>query len=167
MGEPTDEPALKSPFHMLTPGLIRRAARGFLMPVASVDDTAEATLAVTEETIDDYADLTGDDNPIHRDDEYAAETFFGGRVAHGMLSAGVVSAALADLPGDIIYLSQDLDFENPVRPGQTVTATVTVEEDLGEDRLRVETVAKAASDDESQQILSGEAVVMSVPHESE
>jgi 3-hydroxybutyryl-CoA dehydratase len=135
------------------------------MPVASVDDTAEATLTVTEETIDAYADLTGDDNPIHRDEEYAAETFFGGRVAHGMLSAGVVSAALADLPGDIIYLSQDLDFENPVRPGQTVTATATVAEELDDDRLRVETVAEAASDDESQQILSGEAVVMSVPHE--
>lgn len=137
------------------------------MPVASVDDTAEATLTVTEETIDSYADLTGDDNPIHRDEEYAAETFFGGRVAHGMLSAGIVSAALADLPGDIIYLSQDLDFENPVRPGQTVTATVTVEEQLDDDRLRVETVAKAEGDDESQQVLSGEAVVMSVPHESE
>ncbi len=141
------------------------------MPVATVEDTAEASLTVTEETIDAYADLTGDDNPIHRDDEYAAETFFGGRVAHGMLSAGVVSAALADLPGDIVYLSQDLDFENPVRPGQTVTATVTVEEDLGDDRLRVETVAMAAdsesADDDAEQVLSGEAVVMSVPHESE
>ncbi|WP_135825494.1 MaoC family dehydratase [Halorussus ruber] len=140
------------------------------MPVATVDDTAEATLTVTEETIDAYADLTGDDNPIHRDEEYAAETFFGGRVAHGMLSAGVVSAALADLPGDIVYLAQDLDFENPVRPGQTVTATVTVEEDLGDDRLRVETIAEAegeASDGDAEQILSGEAVVMSVPHEGE
>jgi 3-hydroxybutyryl-CoA dehydratase len=137
------------------------------MPVASVDDTAEATLTVTEETIDAYADLTGDDNPIHRDEAYAAETFFGGRVAHGMLSAGVVSAALADLPGDIVYLSQDLEFENPVRPGQTVSATVTVTEELGDDRLRVETVAEATSDDESQQVLSGEAVVISVPHESE
>ncbi|WP_128477738.1 MaoC family dehydratase [Halorussus pelagicus] len=138
------------------------------MPVATVEDAAEATLTVTEETIDDYADLTGDDNPIHRDEAYAAETFFGGRVAHGMLSAGVVSAALADLPGDIVYLSQDLTFQNPVRPGQTVTATVTVEEELGDDRIRVETVAEAEGEDgETEQILSGEAVVMSVPHESE
>lgn len=140
------------------------------MPVATLDDTAEATLTVTEETIDAYADLTGDDNPIHRDEEYAAETFFGGRVAHGMLSAGVVSAALADLPGDIVYLSQDVEFENPVRPGQTVTATATVEEELGDDRLRVETVAEAEETDsegESQRVLSGEAVVMSVPHDGE
>jgi 3-hydroxybutyryl-CoA dehydratase len=140
------------------------------MPVATLDDTAEATLTVTDETIDAYADLTGDDNPIHRDEEYAAETFFGGRVAHGMLSAGVVSAALADLPGDIVYLSQDVEFENPVRPGQTVTATVTVQEELGDDRLRVETVAEAEETDsegESQRVLSGEAVVMSVPHDGE
>ena len=133
------------------------------MPVAAVDDTAEATLTVTEETIDDYADLTGDDNPIHRDEGYAAETMFGGRVAPGMLTAGVVSAALADLPGDIVYLSQELDFENPVRPGQTVTATVNVVEELGDDRIRVETVANA----DGEQVLSGEAVVLSVPHECE
>lgn len=157
------------------------------MPVASVDDAATATLTVTEETIDAYAELTGDDNPIHRDDEYAAETFFGGRVAHGMLSAGVVSAALADLPGDVIYLSQDLDFENPVRPGRTVTASVRVAEDLGGNKLRVETVASTeggngdgrgdgnggesgdrdGEDQEAEQVLSGEAVVMSLPHESE
>ena len=141
------------------------------MPVAAPGDAAEAALAVTEETIDAYADLTGDDNPIHLDDDYAAETFFGGRVAHGMLSAGVVSAALADLPGDIVYLSQDLDFENPVRPGQTVTATATVTEDLGDDRLRVETVAEAEDTEsdggDADRVLSGEAVVMSVPHESE
>ena len=133
------------------------------MPVASPGDTADATLSVTEATVDSYAELTGDDNPIHMDDDYAAETFFGGRVAHGMLTAGVVSAALADLPGDIVYLSQDLNFENPVRPGQTVTATVTVEERVGDDRLRVETVAEA----DGESVLTGEAVVMSVPHESE
>jgi 3-hydroxybutyryl-CoA dehydratase len=140
------------------------------MPVASVDDTAEAALRVTEETIDDYADLTGDDNPIHRDDEYAAETMFGGRVAHGMLTAGVVSAALANLPGDVVYLSQELDFENPVRPGQTVTATVNVVEELGDDRLRVETIAEAgdeSGDEDAQRVLSGTAVVMSLPYESE
>lgn len=133
------------------------------MPVATLDDTAEATLDVTEETIDDYAGLVGDHNPIHSDDDYAAETMFGGKVAHGMLTAGVVSAALADLPGDIVYLSQDLEFENPVRPGQTVTATATVVEELGDDRLRVETIAEA--DDE--RVLSGTAVVLSLTHDSE
>lgn len=130
------------------------------MPVASVGDTAEASITVTEETIDAFADLTGDHNPIHEDPEYASETMFGGRIAHGMLSAGPVSAALAALPGDIIYLSQDLTFENPVYPGDTVTARVEVVEDLGDDRIRVETTAET---DET--VISGEAVALSVPHE--
>jgi 3-hydroxybutyryl-CoA dehydratase len=131
------------------------------MPVASVGDTAESSITVTEETIETYADLSGDDNPIHRDPEYASETMFGGRIAHGMLSAGPVSAALADLPGDIIYLSQDLTFENPVYPGDTVTASVEVVEDLGGDRVRVETTAETEADT----VIAGEAVVLSVPHE--
>ncbi|WP_336038233.1 MaoC family dehydratase [Halobacterium yunchengense] len=131
------------------------------MPVASVGDTAEASIAVTEQTIEAYADLSGDHNPIHEDDEYAAETMFGGRIAHGMLSAAPISAALAALPGDVVYLSQDLAFENPVYPGDTVTADVEVVEDLGGDRVRVETTAAT---DET--VVSGEAVVLSVPHES-
>ncbi|WP_134669274.1 MaoC family dehydratase [Halorussus marinus] len=136
------------------------------MPVASVGDAAEASLAVGEQTIDDYAALVGDDNPIHLDGDYAADTMFGGRVAHGMLSAGVVSAALADLPGDIVYVKQELDFERPVRPGQTVTATATVVEAMGGDRVRVETAADvgADGDEDRQRVLSGEAVVLSVPH---
>jgi 3-hydroxybutyryl-CoA dehydratase len=136
------------------------------MPVATVGDAAEASLAVAEETIDDYAALVGDDNPIHLDGDYAADTLFGGRVAHGMLSAGVVSAALAELPGDVVYLEQDLDFENPVRPGDTVTATATVVEELGGDRVRVETIAETdgEADGDGRRVLSGEAVVLSVPH---
>jgi 3-hydroxybutyryl-CoA dehydratase len=130
------------------------------MPVAAVGDTAESSLTVTEDVIEAYADLSGDHNPIHEDPEYASETMFGGRIAHGMLSAGPVSAALAELPGDIIYLSQDLTFENPVYPDETVTAHVEVVEDLGDDRIRVETTAET---DET--VISGEAVVLSVPHE--
>jgi 3-hydroxybutyryl-CoA dehydratase len=130
------------------------------MPVAAVGDTAESSMTVTKESIEAYADLYGDHNPIHEDDEDASETTFGGRIAHGMLSAGPVSAALASLPGDVIYLSQDLTFENPVFPGETVTARVEVVEDLGGDRVGVATTAET---DET--VVSGEAVVRSVPHE--
>ncbi|MFB6269796.1 MAG: MaoC family dehydratase [Halobacterium sp.] len=133
------------------------------MPVASVGDTADAAVTVTEETIDAYADLSGDHNPIHEDAEYAGETMFGGRIAHGMLSAGPISAAVAALPGDIIYLSQELRFENPVYPGDTVTASVEVVEVLGDDRVRVDTTAET---DDGDVVISGEAVVLSVPHES-
>lgn len=133
------------------------------MPVASPGDTASASLSVTTDVIDAYADVVGDRNPIHLDDAYAKETFFGGRVAHGMLSAGVVSAALASLPGDIVYVGQDLQFEAPVRPGTELSATATVESVTEDDRLVVETVAKA--DDEV--VLTGTATVLSLAHESE
>lgn len=130
------------------------------MAVATVGDSAELSLAVSGDTITDFAGVVGDDNPIHTDPAYAAETMFGGEIAHGMLVASVVSGALARLPGDIVYLSQDLRFENPVRPGETVTAEVTVAEDMGDDRLRVTTAAAT----DAGTVLSGEAVVLSVPH---
>ncbi|UIP01349.1 MaoC family dehydratase (plasmid) [Halobaculum sp. CBA1158] len=133
------------------------------MPVATVGDDAEASIDVTTESIDAYAELTGDRNPIHLDDDYAAETMFGGRIAHGMLGAGVVSAALARLPGDIIYLSQESSFEAPVRPGDTVVAEATVLEALEGDRIRVGTVATV----DGEVVIDGEATVLSVPHETE
>ncbi|WP_435348303.1 MaoC family dehydratase [Haloarchaeobius sp. HRN-SO-5] len=132
------------------------------MPVATVGDTATARMTVSTDDIEAYADLVGDDNPIHVDEGYAEETMFDGRIAHGMLSAGVVSAALADLPGDVIYVSQDLSFQAPVHPGQTVEATVEVVEALGDDRLRVRTDVVA----DGVTVLSGEALVLSVPHET-
>jgi 3-hydroxybutyryl-CoA dehydratase len=136
------------------------------MPVATVGDDAEVQREVTEETIEAYSELTGDENRLHTDPDYAAEGFFGGVVAHGMLGAGLISAALAALPGDIVYLSQDLDFEAPVRPGDTVRASVEVVAELGDDRVRVETVAEAVDGDEPTTVIDGEAVVLSVPHDA-
>jgi 3-hydroxybutyryl-CoA dehydratase len=130
------------------------------MPVASVGDTATARLDVTDRTIEAYAELVGDDNPLHLDEAYAAEGVFDGRVAHGLLAAGAVSAALADLPGDVVYVSQELSFEAPVRPGDTVLATVDVRDRLDGDRLGVRTVARVDDD----RVLDGEATVLSLPH---
>ncbi|WP_423746086.1 MaoC/PaaZ C-terminal domain-containing protein (plasmid) [Haladaptatus sp. SPP-AMP-3] len=130
------------------------------MPVASVGDSETVTLELTQERIDRFAALTGDENPLHVDADYAEDGLFGGRVAHGALTASVVSAALAALPGDIVYLSQNLEFENPVRPGETVSATATVTEELGTDRLAVEVRAET-----DREVLSGETTVMSLPHE--
>lgn len=136
------------------------------MPVADVDDEATAQREVTEETVEAYAELTGDDNPLHTDEAYAEDGFFGGVVAHGMFGAGVISAALASLTGDIIYLSQDLEFEAPVRPGETVRATARVVEDLGNDRVRVVTVAEVTDDENPEPVITGSAVVLSLPHEN-
>jgi 3-hydroxybutyryl-CoA dehydratase len=135
------------------------------MPVATVGETATNEVQVSEEAIAAFAELSGDENPIHLDDDYAAETMFGGRVAHGILSAAVVSGALARLSGDVIYLSQDLSFEEPVFPGETVAATVEVTAALGGDRLAVETTATVP--ERGERVLSGEATVLSVPHGSD
>lgn len=134
------------------------------MPVATAGETASHEVQVTAETIDAFAALSGDENPIHLDESYAAETMFGGRVAHGMIAAAAVSAALASLSGDIVYLRQDLTFEDPVRPGETVRATVEVTEHLGGDRLRART--EAFVDERDERVLDGEATVLSLPHDA-
>ena len=94
----------------------------------SVGQTASFSKTVTESDIYLFAGVTGDINPAHVNEEYASKTFFKGRIAHGMLSAGFISAVLGmQLPGPgTIYLEQNLRFLAPVRPGDTVTATVEV-----------------------------------------
>ncbi len=91
-----------------------------------VGDSASISKTITDGDIQAFADVTGDHNPIHLDDEYAAKTRFGSRIAHGMLSAALISAVLAnELPGaGSVYLSQTLKFVKPVFPGDTVTARV-------------------------------------------
>ena len=89
-----------------------------------------ATMAktVTEADVVLFAGVTGDFNPAHIDDEYAKESIFKGRIAHGMLSAGFISATLAmKLPGPgSIYMSQNMKFKAPVKIGDTVRTTVTI-----------------------------------------
>jgi 3-hydroxybutyryl-CoA dehydratase len=91
-------------------------------------DTASISKTVTDDDIHRFADVTGDHNPLHLDEEFARTTRFGRRIAHGMLSASMISAAIAnELPGKgSIYLGQTLQFVAPVFPGDTVTARVTV-----------------------------------------
>jgi 3-hydroxybutyryl-CoA dehydratase len=93
---------------------------------------------ITEADIVLFAAVSGDNNAIHTNEEFAATTIFKGRIAHGMLSASVISAAIANkLPGPgAIYMSQNLRFRAPVRAGDTVRATVTVKE-LNPEKHRV------------------------------
>jgi len=92
--------------------------------------TASFAKTVTEADILLFAGVSCDINAVHLNEEYAKTGMFGGRIAHGMLTAGFISAVLANkLPGPgTIYLGQTLKFKAPVRPGDTVTATVTVRE---------------------------------------
>ncbi|MFB6119238.1 MaoC/PaaZ C-terminal domain-containing protein [Halosegnis sp.] len=130
-------------------------------------DAGEATLAVGEtfgfeKTLSDadveaFAKASGDTNPLHLDDEYARETRFGGRIAHGLLTAGVVSAAVARLPGMIIYLGQDCEFTAPVRPGERVRVELEVVESLGDGQFRLQTLV---IDSDERVVLDGEARVL-------
>ncbi|MCP5267495.1 MAG: MaoC family dehydratase [Zoogloeaceae bacterium] len=98
--------------------------------------SASVAKTVTEADIILFAGVSTDINPAHLNEEYAKDTQFGGRIAHGMLSASFISAVLANkLPGPgTIYMGQTLKFKAPVRIGDTVTATVTVKEVVVEKR---------------------------------
>jgi 3-hydroxybutyryl-CoA dehydratase len=121
---------------------------------------ASRTTVITDEMIRAFADLTGDTNPVHLDDTYAAGTRFGRRMAHGMIAAGLISAVLAnDLPGPgTVYLSQTLQFKAPVYPGDTITTTVEVK-NVRPDKPIV-TLTTSCTNQENKLVLEGEAVVL-------
>jgi len=81
---------------------------------------------ITENDIKLFAEVSGDFNPVHVSEEYAKKTFFGGRIAHGVIPIGLLSAAMAKLPGLVIFLSQSVRFLKPVRIGDTITAIAEV-----------------------------------------
>jgi 3-hydroxybutyryl-CoA dehydratase len=102
-----------------------------------VGDTASFSKTVTESDIVTFAGLTSDFNPIHVDAEYAKDSLFKERIAHGMLMAGFISAVLGtQLPGpNAIYMGQTLNFKLPVKIGDTVTAEVTIDEKREDKRI--------------------------------
>jgi 3-hydroxybutyryl-CoA dehydratase len=135
---------------------------GKIIEKLKVGDTAEFGKTISESDIYLYAGITGDFNPVHVNKAYAEGTFFKTRIAHGMLSAGLISAVLANqLPGPgTIYLKQELRFLAPVRMGDTITARVEVIELIPDkNRVRLKTVC---SNQEGIIVLDGEALV-SVP----
>ncbi len=129
-----------------------------------VGDRARLTRRVSRADLVLFAAATGDTNPVHFDPEYAASTRFGGPIAHGILAAGFVSAAIAgELPGPgTVYLSQTLRFRAPVRVGDEITAEVEVTRvDAGRNRVWLRTVCR---NQDGVTVLDGEAVVMPPAH---
>ncbi|AFO58803.1 MaoC domain protein dehydratase [Natrinema sp. J7-2] len=116
----------------------------FSKPIADTDVTA-------------FAQVSVDTNRLHLEPDFAADTQFGDRIAHGMLVAGTISAALARLLDVTVSLSQTLEFTSPVRIGETVTAECEIVEDLGSDRYRLHTTV--VGEDEAT-VINGEAVVI-------
>ena len=126
----------------------------------SVGDSAEITKTIEQGDIDAFAAVTGDHNPVHVDEEFAKTTRFGRRIAHGMLTASLISSVLANkLPGEgSVYLGQTLKFVAPVFPGDEITARVTIKE-IREDKpiLRLETICMNQRDEI---VIRGEATVL-------
>ncbi len=123
-------------------------------------DKAYFQKTITETDVYMYAGITGDLNPAHINEEYAKDTMFKGRIAHGMLTAGLVSAVLGmQLPGPgTIYLKQELKFTAPVRIGDTIKAEVEVSEMIVEkNRIKLRTTCTNQNGDV---VLDGEATVM-------
>ena len=121
--------------------------------------SAEMVHTVTEEDIKKFGDLSGDYNPLHFNEEWAKTTMFRGRIAHGILTAAYISAAIGmHLPGPgTIYMSQSMRFMGPVRIGDTITARVEVIS-LNDEKQRV-TLKTTCTNQEEKVVLDGEALV--------
>lgn len=133
--------------------------QGLFLEDLSLGQSAEMTMTVTEAGIESFAEVTGDNNPVHLDEAYAANTPFKTRIAHGMLSAGYISAVIGTrLPGPgAIYLSQALRFKRPVKIGDEVTAKATITGiDTEKARITLETVCTVAD----KAVVEGEATIM-------
>ena len=132
---------------------------GKTIDALAVGDSAEFSKTVTETDIYLFAGITGDFNPAHVDEEYSRKTYFGTRIAHGLLSAGFISAVLGNrLPGPgTIFLRQELTFLGTVKIGDTITARVEVTEiDAVKGRVKLLTTC---DNQEGKRVLTGEAVV--------
>ena len=126
----------------------------------TIGDSAEITKTINDSDIQAFADVTGDYNPVHVDEAFAASTRFGRRIAHGMLSASLISAVIANkLPGKgSVYLGQTLQFVAPVFPGDEVTARVVVKE-IRQDKsiVKLETIC---INQRGETVIRGEATVL-------
>ncbi len=104
--------------------------------------------------------MSGDKNPLHLDEQFAKRTRFGHRIVHGALASSVISAALAQLPGFVIYLGQGIKFVSPVEVASTITAVCTIIDDLEHGRFRLEAVEY---DEDGVPVVCGEVVVLIDP----
>lgn len=128
-----------------------------------IGDSFSTTREVTDEVIRKFADVSGDHNPIHLDDEFAAKTRFGRRIAHGMLSGAFISAVLGSefRERKIVYLSQTMRFVAPTFLGDTITATGTVtgiRQEKG-----IVTLETVCTNQHGEVTVKGEAIVMILP----
>jgi len=126
----------------------------------NIGEKASLTKQITESDVLRFAEVTGDKNPIHIDQEYASQTRFKERIAHGMLTASLISAVIGTrLPGSgNIYVSQSLTFTAPVKLGDVIEAEVEIIEKIPErNRVRLRTICR---NQDGAIVIDGEAVVL-------
>ena len=127
----------------------------------TADAVVTFTKEVTQQDINTFADVTGDHNPLHSNEEYAARTRFKHPIAHGMFGAGVISAALGTRLAPesvVVYLGQNLRFRAPVLAGDTITATCTVTTvEVEKSRLSLQTIV---TNQDGVEVIIGDAQVM-------
>jgi 3-hydroxybutyryl-CoA dehydratase len=128
-----------------------------------IGDTASIQKTFTEEEVLSFANISGDKNPIHLDENYAANTRFGKRLVHGILTSGLISALLGmELPGPgSIYIKQTLNFRAPVFIGDTITATVTIT-NIREDKPIITLDTTCTNQDEIL-VIDGQAILLAPP----
>ena len=132
---------------------------GYTYAQLAIGQSASFTKTISESDVYGFAGITGDLNPAHIDEEYAKSSMFNGRIAHGVLVAGLFSAVLGmKMPGPgTIYLKQELKFMAPVRFNDTITATCTIKEKMEKNRVLLDCVA---TNQAGTVVLTGEALVM-------
>lgn len=124
----------------------------------SIDDTYYISKTIREEDIIQFAGITGDFNPLHLDSEYAKKTRFGERIAHGFLTASLISAVIGKTYSGSIYLNQTLKFVKPVRIGDTIRATIKVlRKDEQRKFIELETIC---SNQNKQNVIEGRALIL-------
>ena len=133
--------------------------QGYFIEDLNVGMAEEASDVVTGVMIEQFAAVSGDNNPLHLDEDYAAGTQFKGRIAHGMLSASFISAVLGTgLPGPgAVYMSQNLKFRAPVRIGDVVVTRAEISE-INIEKKRVTLRTSCAVSGKA--VIEGEALVM-------
>lgn len=126
----------------------------------AIGDSASMTKVITDADIVKFSEVSEDRNPIHLDEEFAKNSMFKQRIAHGMLSAGLISAVIGTkLPGvNTIYMGQNLKFVAPVFIGDEVTATVTVK--AKRDDKHILTLDTVVKNQEGKEVIVGEATVL-------
>ena len=117
---------------------------------------------ISDEDVKKFAEVTGDFNPLHLDEEFAKTTMFGGRIAHGMIGAGIISGGLAMyLPGTgTTYLGQELSFKNPVRIGETIHVELEIMELIPKKKFDIAKIRTTCINSKGEIVIDGTATVI-------